>query len=104
MTSESGAGPKFIGTDIDPTGGEWEKAKVMEIWLDTQNPLTEPKWARGNLRDNIDPTSLFQNIIQVADPSGVTQQVHPPFTPPLIHVEMVLRQGNVVCGDPRHMA
>lgn len=48
----------------------------MEIWLDTNNPLTEPKWARGNLRDTLDPTSLFQNIITFADP-------HAPTVPPV---------------------
>lgn len=77
MTSDAGAGSKFIGTDVDLTGGKWEKTKVMEIWLDMQNPLPEPKWARGNLRDNIDPTSLFQNIIQLADSNGDIQQVRP---------------------------
>jgi len=43
------------------------RCKVIEIWLNTANPLTEPKWTKGNLRDNIDPSSLFQNIIQVTD-------------------------------------
>ena len=45
----------------------------MEIWLNTTNPLTEPKWTKGNLRDNIDPSSLFQNIIHVTDiDAGIT--------------------------------
>lgn len=39
----------------------------MEIQLSTTDRLTEPKWARGNVRDNIDPSSLFQNILHVAD-------------------------------------
>lgn len=77
MTSDAGAGSKFIGTDVDPTGGKWENTKVMEIWLDMQDPLPEPKWAKGNLRDNVDPTSLFQNIIHFADSNGVVQQVSP---------------------------
>jgi hypothetical protein len=61
-----------VGTDVDPTGGEWGRTKVMEIWLDTNNPLTEPKWARGNLRDTLDPMSLFHNIITFADPHATT--------------------------------
>ena len=60
-------GPKFGPSEEDPTGGEWMRCKVIEIWLNTANPLTEPKWTKGNLRDNIDPSSLFQNIIQVID-------------------------------------
>lgn len=77
MTSDAGASSKFKGIDVDPTGAEWEKIKVMEIWLDMQDPLPEPKWAKGNLRDNVDPTSLFQNIIQFADSNGDIQQVGP---------------------------
>jgi len=66
--SKSGyAGPKFGLSEEDPTGGEWERCKVMEIWFNRTNPLTEPKWTKGNLRDNIDPSSLFQNIINVTD-------------------------------------
>jgi hypothetical protein len=37
----------------------------MEIWLDKSHSLTEPKWARGDLRSNIDPSSKFQNLIHI---------------------------------------
>ena len=67
-TSKTGyAALKFSPSEDDPTGGEWARCKVMEIWLSIDNPLTEPKWARGNLRDNIDPSSTFHNIIHVTD-------------------------------------
>jgi hypothetical protein len=70
-TSKSGyAGPKFIESEEDPTGGEWARSRTMEIWLNTTHPLTEPKWARGNLRDNIDQSSLFQYIIHVTETEG----------------------------------
>jgi hypothetical protein len=76
MTSKSGyAGPKFICSDVDPTEGEWARSKTMEIWLNTTHPLTEPKWTRGNLRDNIDQSSLFQYIIHVTDHEGSTLSV-----------------------------
>lgn len=65
------SGPKFGPSEEDPTGGEWHRTKVMEIWLNTTHPLTEPKWSRGNLRDNIDPASLFQNIIHIIDPNSM---------------------------------
>ena len=53
------------------------RCKVIEIWLNTANPLTEPKWTKGNLRDNIDPSSLFQNIIQVTDIDAGLHSVRP---------------------------
>jgi hypothetical protein len=65
------SGPKFGPSEEDPTGGEWHRTKTMEIWLNTTHPLTEPKWSRGNLRDNIDPSSLFQNIIHIIDPNSM---------------------------------
>ena len=43
----------------------------MEIWLDGAHRLTEPKWVRGNLRDNIDPSSVFHNIIHITDVDGL---------------------------------
>ena len=69
------AAPKFGPSEDDPTGGEWARCKVMEIWLNTAQPLTEPKWTRGNLRDNIDSSSIFQNIIHITDVDGF----HPVF-------------------------
>ena len=48
----------------------------MEIWLNTAQPLTEPKWTKGNLRDNIDSSSLFQNIIQVTGVDGGLHSVN----------------------------
>jgi hypothetical protein len=73
-TTKSGyPAPKFGPSGEDPTGGEWARCKIMEIWLNTAHPLTEPKWARGNLRDNIEASSLFQNIIHI---TGVVE-FHP---------------------------
>ena len=37
----------------------------MEIWLDTMNALTIPKWTKGYLRDQIDPSSAFWGILHV---------------------------------------
>jgi hypothetical protein len=65
------SGPRFGASEDDPTDGEWHRTKTMEIWLNTIHPLTEPKWSRGNLRDNIDPSSLFQNIIHIVDQNTV---------------------------------
>lgn len=67
-----------MSSEDDPTGGEWARYKTMEIWLNTAQPLTEPKWTRGNVKDNIDPSSLFQNIIHITDVDGfhpVTPQI-----------------------------
>ena len=76
MTSKGGyAGPKFVSSDTDPTEGEWARSKTMEIWLNMAQPLTEPKWARGNLRENIDPSSSFLNIIHITDPEGTLHNV-----------------------------
>lgn len=54
---------KYQPSEEDPTGGEWAQYKVMEIYLNMAHPLAEPKWARGNLRDNFDPASVFQHVI-----------------------------------------
>jgi hypothetical protein len=58
----------------------------MEIWLNTVQALTEPKWTRGNLRDNIDHSSLFLNIIQITDVDGLR---------PVIARHSLLTIGNI---------
>jgi hypothetical protein len=65
-SKNSGGGHKFVPAEVDPTGGEWNTHKTMEIWLNLEEALTEPKWARGNLRE-IDPSSLFHKIIHVTN-------------------------------------
>jgi hypothetical protein len=74
-SKNSGGGHKFVPTEVDPTEGEWATHKTMEIWLNRTEALTEPKWARGNLRENIDPSSLFHNIIHIINVEQHEQHV-----------------------------
>ena len=46
----------------------------MEIWLNNAHPLTVPKWARGNVKDHIDSSSLFQNILHIVDAEPVDNE------------------------------
>jgi len=54
----------------------------MEIWLDKEQALTEPKWTKGNLSKNIDPSSRFQQLIHVTDDVGT--QGAPPLELPVV--------------------
>jgi hypothetical protein len=81
-SKNSGGGHKFAPSEVDPTGGEWNTHKTMEIWLNLAEALTEPKWARGNFRE-IDPSSLFHKIIHV---TNVEQ-----------HVTLLSLSSNVEC-------
>ncbi|OLL26697.1 hypothetical protein NEOLI_000328 [Neolecta irregularis DAH-3] len=59
--------PQFAIVTTDPTNGQLALAKKIEIWLNKENQLTEPKWTRGNLRDNIESTSRFRRLIEILD-------------------------------------
>ncbi|KTW25780.1 hypothetical protein T552_03393 [Pneumocystis carinii B80] len=67
----------FRVTNVDPTEGELLRVKRIEIWLNLSMPLTEPKWTKGNLMDNIDKTSQFHNILHIldADPCPTLQSI-----------------------------
>ncbi|QSL66224.1 hypothetical protein MERGE_000599 [Pneumocystis wakefieldiae] len=67
----------FRVTDIDPTEGELLRAKRVEVWLNLSMPLTEPKWTKGNLIDNIDKASRFHHILHIldADPCPTLQNI-----------------------------
>lgn len=67
----------FRLTNVDPTEGELSRVKRIEAWLNLSTPLTEPKWTKGNLRDNIDSVSRFHNILHIldADPCPTLQSI-----------------------------
>lgn len=54
-------------TEEDITKGQLSSAKKIEIKLDLNKPLTEPKWTRGNLEDHIDSSSRFLHIMHISD-------------------------------------
>lgn len=58
---------KWSLTEEDLTEGQLSISKKIEIQLDMQKPLTEPKWTRGHLDEYIDSSSRFLSILKILD-------------------------------------
>lgn len=61
----------WVLTEDDITAGQLSLAKEINIKLDLEKPLTEPKWTRGNLEEYIDQNSRFLHITKILDGESI---------------------------------
>lgn len=65
--SETAGDATWLLTETDLTEGQLSSARRIDIRLDQDKPLTEPKWTRGNLQDHIDSNSRFLKVLHIID-------------------------------------
>lgn len=58
---------QWSSTEADITRGQLSSSKRIQIRLNQQRPLTEPKWTRGCLEHHIDVSSRFLKILNMVD-------------------------------------
>ncbi|RUS28245.1 hypothetical protein BC938DRAFT_482111 [Jimgerdemannia flammicorona] len=57
----------FVPSTDDPSGGQLAEARRLELIVDMDHPVTQPKWTKENIEEWTNESSRFRSILEVID-------------------------------------
>lgn len=62
----------FVHSADDPSGGQLAETKKLELIVDMDHPVTQPKWTKENIDEWTNESSRLRTILEVVDADVVS--------------------------------